>query len=255
MLPMNCFNVRKSLIATAIKKWNFEGGRMKKFIGVFLILVFPVGLFAENNDRDKRSFNCPRLDTLIEKSNAEVKSYQGFHVNVLMFDGRPRITINFQTVQGSNTDDANVSSRLIFLVNDGSSKEVGKKVDEELTEIGSLSGNDENSVKCFASKRSDSFENVIKYELFDAQKRVRLIQWRDQDTGFNYQTAMYTSDGKLLSFETWIKLKVNRPIEANGDVRKTTLSAKGFLLKYKGFETSNPDLLEDFFEELINESF
>lgn len=224
---------------------------MKRAMWLILILVFPAGVFASDENRDQDRFECPRLDLLIKKSNEEVKKYQGFHVNVLMFDKTPRITINFETILGADEQTPTVTEKLLLFVSDGSSKELSEKVDGALRDLSSLSGNDENGVRCFSINDKEGFENVIKYELLDSAKRVRLIQWRDQDTGFNYQTAMFSTDGKLISFETWVRLKVNGPLTTYV-LHPRTMTAKQFLAGNKGFDFKNLDTLEDFIEKTVS---
>ena len=220
-----------------------------------IILLIPVGVYAKKDD----SSAAKTLKELSIKESQVVRHYSGFKVNADLVHGKTNMSVNYLDVIVSATPVATVSPYLIIHSNMAQADE-----QEVLDEMKALANFQPSSIR----QTNDDFDKKrarkngrddarVRFDFLNESGRVRISEWRDWETGFKLQTAIYDNVGNLIGVDFYLFLDINHRDSAfrfvsPGELVNVPLDQSP---KYRNAQFKNMGNLRDLAEDVLAKAF
>lgn len=177
------------------------------------------------------------LLSLMKKENYVIHSYSGVLVNADMVFDKPNISADYVNVKFDSMPVTNIEP--IFVIR-GSSPDAEKPIVQEINNLANFKPAFmlEDDLDYDSKQYRIHGEKWVRFNYYDNHRVLRVSEWRDIETGFKMQSALYNEKGRLLGLSFYLRLHINQSGE---NIRVTNLFVENLARsqKYKSLSINS----------------
>lgn len=173
---------------------------------ILLIFLFPIAVFASAVYESTQAGNT--IAQLASKELKTVQTYSGFMFNVVLVGGRPDVNINYLYIDKNTSSNNTVYP--VLIERSGVSLADEKIILNEIDSIPSLTNGSIKQANDALEGDDLDIKGTIRFNYYDSQGRKRLVEWFDQEMGFNTKTAYFDENEKLIGVTFYAFLQINK---------------------------------------------